>query len=72
MLGSDADDEGDSASLIREKAVEKGVLALPGTAFMPNGRKSAYVRASFSLVTPEEVEEAVKRLRDVILEARKA
>ncbi|KAF7789633.1 hypothetical protein EIP86_000579 [Pleurotus ostreatoroseus] len=72
LLVPDADGEGDSATLIREKAVEKGVLALPGTVFLPNGRKTAYVRASFSLLTPEDVEEAVKRLRDVILEAQKA
>ena len=72
LLVPDADGDGDSATLIREKAVEKGVLALPGTVFLPNGRKTAYVRASFSLLTPEDVEEAVKRLRDVILEAQKA
>ena len=73
LLGPEgAEEEGDSASIIREKAVERGVLALPGTVFLPNGRKTAYVRASFSLLTPEDVEEAVKRLRDVILDARKA
>lgn len=67
--GSESD-EGDSESIIRNNAVERGVLALPGTVFLPNGRKTAYVRASFSLLTPEEVDEAVKRLRDVILDAR--
>lgn len=60
----------DSESLIRTRAFEKGVLALPGTVFLPNGRKSAYVRASFSLNTEEEVEEALKRLGDAISEAR--
>ena len=63
-------EEGDSASIIREKAVQRGVLALPGTVFLPNGRKTAYVRASFSLLPEEDVEEAIKRLRDVILDAR--
>ena len=67
---ADGEAEGDSASIIREKAVERGVLALPGTVFLPNGRKTAYVRASFSLLTPEEVDEAIKRLRDVIVDAR--
>lgn len=70
LLGTEDGEEGDSADIIREKAVERGVLALPGTVFLPNGRKTAYVRASFSLLTPEEVEEAIKRLRDVILDAR--
>lgn len=72
LLGTVDGVEGDSADIIREKAVERGVLALPGTVFLPNGRKTAYVRASFSLLTPEEVEEAIKRLRDVILDARRS
>jgi tryptophan aminotransferase len=72
LIGSSDSDEGDSEDVIRTKAVERGVLALPGTVFLPNGRKTAYVRAAFSLLPPEEVEEAIKRLRDVILDAKKA
>ncbi|KII84441.1 hypothetical protein PLICRDRAFT_118253, partial [Plicaturopsis crispa FD-325 SS-3] len=64
--------EGDSETVIQTTALERGVLALPGTVFLPNGRKTAYVRAAFSLATEWEVEEAVKRLRDAILEARAA
>lgn len=60
--------EGDSAALIRERAVAKGVLALPGTAFFPNGQTSAYVRAAFSLLEPEDADEAMKRLALVIKE----
>ncbi|KAG0702809.1 TdiD protein [Suillus ampliporus] len=63
-------DEGDSEDLIRTKAYEGGVLALPGTVFLPNGRKTAYVRASFSLCTEEQVNEALKRLRTVLLKER--
>lgn len=70
LIGS-GDSEGDSAAIIQTNAVERGVLALPGTVFLPNGRQSAYVRAAFSLLPPEDVEEAIKRLRDVILDARK-
>ena len=70
LIGTDGE-EGDSESIIRTNAVERGVLALPGTVFLPNGRKTAYVRAAFSLLPPEEVEEAIKRLRDVILDAKK-
>ncbi|KZT67413.1 PLP-dependent transferase [Daedalea quercina L-15889] len=69
LLAKDGE-EGDSESLIRTKAYERGVLALPGTVFLPRGGKTAYVRASFSLLGEEEVEEAVKRLRETILEAR--
>ena len=52
--------------------MEKGVLALPGTVFLPDGGKTAYVRASFSLLDEADVEEAIKRLREVVLEARGA
>ncbi|KAI0359804.1 PLP-dependent transferase [Trametes cingulata] len=69
-LGDDAQTEGDSEAVIRTKALEKGVLALPGTVFHPGGRRTAYVRASFSLLPEAQVEEALRRLRDVILEAR--
>jgi DNA-binding transcriptional MocR family regulator len=62
----------DSASVVRTQAFERGVLALPGTVFLPNGRATAYVRAAFSLLSPEEVDEALKRLRDTILDARAA
>lgn len=62
--------EGDSFALIREKAVEKGVLAVPGTSFMPSKSKSACVRVSYSLATPEQADEGFRRLREVIDEAR--
>ncbi|KAI9066219.1 PLP-dependent transferase [Trametes sanguinea] len=66
----DTEGEGDSEAVIRTKALENGVLALPGTVFHPGGRKTAYVRASFSLLPADQVEEALRRLRQVILEAR--
>lgn len=62
--------QGDSDDIIRNKALANGVLALPGTVFLPNGRKTAYVRAAFSLLPEAEVNEALKRLRKIILEAR--
>lgn len=64
------DGANDSETIIRNNAFKNGVLALPGTSFMPDGSKTAYVRASFSLLEPEVVEEALKRLRKVILEVR--
>ncbi|KAJ6561723.1 PLP-dependent transferase [Mycena capillaripes] len=62
----------DSARLVRTQAFEHGVLALPGTVFLPNGRTTAYVRAAFSLLAEEEVDEALKRLQDTILDSRAA
>jgi len=64
-----ADDE-DSESIIKTKAFEKGVLALPGTVFLPNGRKTGYVRASFSVIEESDMGEACRRLREVVLDAR--
>lgn len=68
-LNKDGSD-GDSFAIIREKAVKKGVLAVPGTSFMPSGSRSAYVRVSFSLATEEQAEEGFKRLRAVIDDER--
>ncbi|PWN37995.1 PLP-dependent transferase [Meira miltonrushii] len=63
--------EGDSFALIREKAHDKGVLAVPGMSFMPDGKTTCYVRTSFSLIPEEDVEEGLSRLRAVIEEAWK-
>jgi tryptophan aminotransferase len=60
----------DSETVVRTQALEKGVLALPGTVFLPDGRKTAYVRASFSLLGEEEVEEACRRLGETVRAAK--
>lgn len=70
LIADKPEEEGDSLDLIRNKAFENGVLALPGTVFLPDGRKTAYVRASFSLLPEEDVNEALRRLRVTILEAK--
>ena len=58
--------EGNSEVLIRQKAVEAGVLALPGTAFFISGKPTPYVRASFSLLPEKDVDEALRRLAEVV------
>lgn len=63
--------EDDSEALVLERAIKHGVIALPGATFLPTGGRSAYVRASFSLQSPENVEEALHRLRLVVLEVRR-
>ncbi|KAJ3297136.1 hypothetical protein HK104_000792 [Borealophlyctis nickersoniae] len=62
----------DSSELIKTKAVEKKVLLVPGFEFFPNTRTTPYVRASFSTATPEELEEALKRLATLVQDARGA
>jgi len=54
----------DSEAFVRARAFEEGVLALPGTAFIPEkGAKTGYVRAAFSIPTDAEVDEALRRFR---------
>ncbi|KAF7305471.1 Aminotran-1-2 domain-containing protein [Mycena chlorophos] len=70
LIANTNDTPTDSQFLIRERAVAKGVLAVPGTAFMPLAGKSAFVRVSFSIIEDADAEEACRRLREVMLEAR--
>ncbi|KAG8981199.1 hypothetical protein FRC05_004100 [Tulasnella sp. 425] len=64
-------DEGDSEDVIVRRALKEKVLALPGTSFFTNGRTSAYVRASFSVLPEEQFDEAMRRLAAIIKEVRK-
>ena len=70
LLNPNGDGEGDTKDLMLTKAFKNGVLALPGTFSLPNERKSAYVRLTFSLLSEEEVHEGLRRLRAVIIMER--
>uniref|UniRef100_A0A8C7DSR4 Kynurenine/alpha-aminoadipate aminotransferase, mitochondrial n=1 Tax=Oncorhynchus kisutch TaxID=8019 RepID=A0A8C7DSR4_ONCKI len=60
----------DTQKLIMEKAMEKEVLLVPGGVFMINSSDPCpYVRAAFSLSTPEQIDEAFKRLSALIKES---
>ncbi|KAI3376285.1 hypothetical protein L3Q82_016791, partial [Scortum barcoo] len=60
----------DTQQLIMEKALEKEVLLVPGGVFMINSSDPCpYVRAAFSLSTPEQIDEAFRRLSALIEEA---
>lgn len=62
----------DSYKLIRNEALAKGVLAVPGQAFYPSGRKSPHVRVSFSVIDLEdETPEGFRRLAEAIHDKRK-
>ncbi|TFK24932.1 TdiD protein [Coprinopsis marcescibilis] len=68
-LGSPGEeDEGDSAAFIRDKAMHRGVLLLPGANAYVDDRSTARVRVSFSLLSDEQMEEAVRRLAEVLRE----
>lgn len=62
------DDEGDSSVLIRTKAMQRGVLVLPGECSFFDERRTAYVRVSFSLLNDEDTDEALRRLASVLRE----
>ncbi|PWN42783.1 PLP-dependent transferase [Ceraceosorus guamensis] len=66
-------DQGDSFALITEKARAKGILAVPGIAFLPGSdadTPTPYVRVSFSILEEEYFAEALQRLRAVVEEAQ--
>jgi kynurenine/2-aminoadipate aminotransferase len=53
----------DSTPLIKEKAVNHKVLLVPGGAFACEpGARSPMVRAAYSVATPAQMDEAMKRL----------
>ncbi|KAI0034753.1 PLP-dependent transferase [Vararia minispora EC-137] len=62
----------DTVELIGTKACAANVLALPGTVFFADSRQTPYVRASFSLLEEQYIDEALRRLRMVILAEREA
>ncbi|XP_061816549.1 kynurenine/alpha-aminoadipate aminotransferase, mitochondrial [Nerophis lumbriciformis] len=60
----------DTRQLIMEKALEKEVLLVPGSVFMIDSSEPCpYVRAAFSLSTPQQIDEAFRRLASLIREA---
>ncbi|XP_041042944.1 kynurenine/alpha-aminoadipate aminotransferase, mitochondrial isoform X1 [Carcharodon carcharias] len=60
----------DTYQLISEKAVQKGVLFVPGRAFMlDSSTPCSYIRASFSISTHEQIDQGLQRLATLIKEA---
>ncbi|XP_043369314.1 kynurenine/alpha-aminoadipate aminotransferase, mitochondrial-like isoform X4 [Dermochelys coriacea] len=60
----------DTQHLIMEKALQKEVLLVPGGAFnIDSSVPSSYVRASFSLCSPAQMDQAFQRLAELIKEA---
>jgi kynurenine/2-aminoadipate aminotransferase len=56
----------DSYDLVMTKCIKENVLAVPGMAFMPQGEKTQYIRVSFSNVSKEQMDEALRRLALVV------
>ena len=52
----------DSFEVVSKSAVSAGIIAVPGMAFMPSKSKTCELRASFSLITEEDADEACRRI----------
>eukprot|EP01027_Heterolobosea_sp_BB2_P012194 GEZU01017689.1.p1 GENE.GEZU01017689.1~~GEZU01017689.1.p1 ORF type:complete len:267 (+),score=96.48 GEZU01017689.1:158-958(+) len=61
----------DSKSLIEGKARDKKVILVPGQVFQPNDKRGPFVRASFSMVSEEAMDEALARLAELLKEVKK-
>jgi kynurenine/2-aminoadipate aminotransferase len=56
----------DSFDLVMNKTLKKNVLAIPGIAFMPNRNVNNYIRVSYSNVSYEQMDEALRILAGII------
>nr|XP_039255728.1 kynurenine/alpha-aminoadipate aminotransferase, mitochondrial-like [Styela clava] len=64
LLGID-----DTTELIQKRAMEKEIILIPGSAFsVKENVKSSYCRASFSLSSPENIDEGIRRLAELVRE----
>ena len=61
----------DTYPLLR-KAIDAGVVFIPGAAFTPSDDPSNKIRLAFSAVPPEAIREGVRRLAPVLREAVEA
>ncbi len=59
----------DSFELLSKKGIENRILAIPGMAFLPNRRKACQLRASYSLVSQPEMDEACRRIARLVDDA---
>jgi 2-aminoadipate transaminase len=60
--------EGIDTKALLEKAVARKVAFVPGGAFFPRGGGENTMRLNFSFAQPEDIEEGMKRLAEVIRE----
>ncbi|KAJ7574349.1 PLP-dependent transferase [Mycena floridula] len=67
-----SENEGDSEMTMEQLGLECGILAVPGAAFLTSSeRTTSFVRCSFGLLPEHDYEEAAKRLRDLVISARR-
>jgi 2-aminoadipate transaminase len=62
--------EGTATTDVRSKAVKRNLNLADGLAFFPNGGGERFLRLPYCALTPEEIEEGVRRLADTVQEVR--
>jgi DNA-binding transcriptional MocR family regulator len=61
--------EGVDTYPLLHKAIDAGVVFIPGAAFTPSDEPSNKLRLAFSAVPPDAIREGVRRLAPVLQEA---
>lgn len=56
----------DSFEVMVKNSLEFGILAIPGVAFVPNARRTGYLRVSYSLVPECDIDEACRRIARLV------
>jgi tryptophan aminotransferase len=59
----------DSFEILSKKGIDNKILAIPGMAFLPNARKACQLRASYSLVSEPDMDEACRRIAKLVDDA---
>ena len=58
----------DTWDMIMNRGLEENIMLVPGKVFVPNGDKSPYLRASYSIAPEDKFDEAFRRLAKIIRE----
>ena len=61
----------DADRMVETDGMELGVLLVPGSGFSTTGGLKNFMRASFSMIAPEQVEEGMARFAAMIERERK-
>ena len=60
----------DTWGMIMEEGLKRNIMLVPGKVFVPQGRESPFLRASYSIVPEDKLDLAFSRLAELIREER--
>jgi 2-aminoadipate transaminase len=63
--------EGTSTTDVRTAAAKRNLNLADGLAFFPNGGGERFLRLPFCALTPDQIEEGVRRLAECVRETKK-